>query len=91
VTPGVVVRGLAEPGLDAPEPGEGGGGLSKPELEPRTGDAEFNGCSGSPIIDFERRLVAIVTGGDESSNTVRGVAIQRVLPILEIVDANVGA
>lgn len=46
------------------------------------GHEAFKGCSGAPIVDFERRLVAVVSGGDMKSNTVHGIAIQRVLPNL---------
>jgi hypothetical protein len=49
---------------------------------PHPGHNAFQGSSGSPVCDFSRRLVGIVTGGDIATNTIRGVAIERVLPAL---------
>ena len=46
------------------------------------GHDAFHGCSGSPIVDFNRKVVALVVGGDIPSNTVHGIAINRVLPNL---------
>ena len=50
---------------------------------PHPGHDAFQGCSGAPIVDFNRKLVAVVVGGDTSTNCIRGVAIQRVLPNLQ--------
>lgn len=47
------------------------------------GHEAFRGCSGSPMCDFSRRLVAIVVRGSEDDNTIYGVAIERVLPALQ--------
>lgn len=56
-----------------------------PVLHP--GHDAFQGSSGSPMCDFSRRLVAIVTGGDIASNTIRDVSIERVLPALHFLRA----
>lgn len=50
---------------------------------PHPGHDAFHGCSGAPIVDLNRNIVALVVGGDTSSDMVKGVAIQRVLPNLE--------
>lgn len=55
------------------------------------GHDAFQGCSGSPIVDFNRRVVALVVGGDVPSNTVQGVSIDRVLPNLELLASRRGA
>lgn len=47
------------------------------------GHDAFQGCSGSPIVDFNQRIVALVVGGDLANNTIKGVAIQRILPNLK--------
>lgn len=54
---------------------------------PHTGHEAFHGSSGSPICDFSRRAVGIVVGGDTDMNTIRSVAIQRVLPMLHFLGA----
>jgi len=46
------------------------------------GHDAFHGCSGSPIVDFNRKVVALVVRGDIPSNTVQGIAISHVLPNL---------
>jgi hypothetical protein len=55
------------------------------------GHEAFHGCSGSPIVDLNRNVVALVVGGDLAINTVRGVAINRVLPNLEFLASRGGA
>jgi hypothetical protein len=55
---------------------------------PHAGHDAFQGSSGSPMCDFSRRLVGVVTGGDIATNTVRGVAIERVLPALHFLQAH---
>ena len=47
------------------------------------GHEAFHGCSGSPIVDVNRNVVALVTCGDIPSNTVQGVAIHQALPNLK--------
>lgn len=41
------------------------------------GHNSFRGCSGAPIVDTEQRVVALVSDGDETTGTIRGVAISR--------------
>ncbi|MDR4520933.1 MAG: hypothetical protein R3E36_10110 [Nitrosomonas sp.] len=55
------------------------------------GHEAFQGCSGSPIVDFNRNVVALVASGDVASNTVRGIAIERVLPNLAFLASRGGA
>lgn len=54
---------------------------------PHPGHDAFRGCSGSPIVDFNRRVVGIVVGGDITTNCIKAVAIQRVLANLEFLAA----
>ena len=56
---------------------------------PHPGHEAIRGTSGSPMCDFSRRLVAIVVGGSTDTSTVRGVAIQRVLPALHFLSAHI--
>lgn len=58
---------------------------------PHPGHDAFHGCSGAPIVDFNRKVVALVAGGDTANNTIRGVAIQRVLPNLNFLVSRGGA
>lgn len=44
---------------------------------PHPGHKEFKGCSGAPIVDMKRSVVAVVCDGDVSTNTVRGVSLAR--------------
>ena len=55
------------------------------------GHDAFHGCSGSPIVDLNRNVVAIVVDGDVPTNTVRGVAVNRALPNLEFLASRGGA
>lgn len=41
------------------------------------GHESFKGCSGAPIVDMDRRVVALVSSGDKDAGTVTGVAISR--------------
>ena len=50
---------------------------------PHPGHDAFQGCSGAPIVDFNRKVVALVVEGDTTTNTIKGVAIQRILPSLQ--------
>ena len=58
---------------------------------PHPGHDAFQGCSGSPIIDFNRKAVALVVNGDIPTDTIQGVAISRVLPNLEFLASRSGA
>jgi len=42
---------------------------------PHPGHDSFRGCSGAPIVDMNRQVVALVCSGDTDSNTIRGVSI----------------
>jgi hypothetical protein len=55
------------------------------------GHNAFHGCSGSPIVDMNRNVVALVVGGDVSTNTVQGIAISRVMPNLQFLASRGGA
>lgn len=35
----------------------------------------FKGCSGAPIVDMDRKVVALVCNGNEASDEIRGIAI----------------
>ena len=59
--------------------------FSLPVVHP--GHEAFRGSSGSPMCDFSRRLVSVVVQGSEDDNTIRGVAIARVLPALHFLVA----
>jgi len=37
----------------------------------------FRGCSGAPVVDMNRNIVALVCDGDENSNTIRGISVSR--------------
>lgn len=54
---------------------------------PHPGHDAIRGTSGSPMCDFSRRLVSIVVRGSAEDNTIRGVAIERVLPALHFLAA----
>ena len=44
---------------------------------PHPGHDEFKGCSGAPIVDMNRTVVAVLCNGDAATNTVRGVSLAR--------------
>lgn len=44
---------------------------------PHPGHDSFRGCSGAPIVDTQRRLVALVSSGDEAKNVIYGVSLSR--------------
>ncbi|MEW6667398.1 MAG: hypothetical protein AB1512_19510 [Thermodesulfobacteriota bacterium] len=51
---------------------------------PHPGHNFFKGCSGSPIVDRNQRVVALVIGGDIEKNMVLGIALDRCLPGFEL-------
>ncbi|NGZ88631.1 hypothetical protein [Duganella aceris] len=51
------------------------------------GHDAFHGSSGSPVCDFSRRLLSIMVRGNAEDSTVRGVAVERVLPALQFLAA----
>ncbi|MCX7087791.1 MAG: hypothetical protein NTV00_07030 [Methylococcales bacterium] len=51
------------------------------------GNEAFHGCSGAPIVDFNRNIVALVVGGDPKTNMIKGIAIQRVLANLNFLSS----
>jgi hypothetical protein len=55
---------------------------------PHPGHEAFRGSSGSPMCDFAKRLVSIVVRGNEGDSTIRGVAIQRILPALQFLSSH---
>lgn len=46
------------------------------------GHDSFHGCSGAPIVDMDRRVVALVSSGDEESGTITGVSVLRAVTAL---------
>jgi hypothetical protein len=42
------------------------------------GHETFKGCSGAPIVDRKRRIVALVCSGDMNSNTITGVSVHHI-------------
>jgi len=44
---------------------------------PHPGHEQFQGCSGAPIVDMNRQVIALVCNGDPATNTIRGVSIAR--------------
>lgn len=46
------------------------------------GHDAFKGCSGAPIVDRKRQVVALVCSGDIESNTVTGIAVSHVAEVL---------
>ncbi len=41
------------------------------------GHDSFHGCSGAPIVDTQRHLVALVSSGDDAKNVIYGVSLTR--------------
>ncbi|WP_422015540.1 hypothetical protein [Roseateles sp.] len=54
------------------------------------GHEAFHGCSGSPIVDVNRKVVGLVVGGDIPSDSIQVVAIERVLPNLAFLASRFG-
>lgn len=48
------------------------------------GHESFRGCSGAPIVDMDRLIVALVSNGDEKSSTITGVAISCAVTALNL-------
>ena len=48
------------------------------------GHDSFSGCSGAPIVNMNRNVVALVRGGDTSTNTVHGVSLARYKPLVDL-------
>lgn len=44
---------------------------------PHPGHEFFKGCSGAPIVDMNRQVVALVCNGEIDSNAIRGVSVSR--------------
>jgi hypothetical protein len=42
---------------------------------PHPGHDSFSSCSGAPIVDTQRHLVALVTGGNDVRNVIYGVSL----------------
>ncbi len=47
------------------------------------GHEYFKGCSGAPIVDMNKQVVALVCSGDEAENTIRGVSLSKLRPALD--------
>jgi hypothetical protein len=41
------------------------------------GHDHFKGCSGAPIVDMNKQVVALVCDGDPATNTIRSVSTSR--------------
>jgi len=41
------------------------------------GHEHFRGCSGAPIVDMNKQVVALVCSGDPETNTIQGVSLAR--------------
>ncbi len=46
------------------------------------GHDAFKGCSGAPIVDRKRQIVALVCSGDIESNTITGIAVSHVAEVI---------
>lgn len=51
---------------------------------PHPGHEQFHGCSGAPIIDSQRNVVALVCGGDIETNEIRGINLAKYKVALDI-------
>ena len=56
--------------------------FTMPESHP--GHDEFRGCSGSPIIDANGTVIALLTGGCEIKNEIYGVSLESYRRVLEL-------
>lgn len=57
---------------------------------PHPGHDFFRGCSGAPIVDMNRQVVALVSSGDTESNTIRGVSLSRYKSALDFLYKGAG-
>ena len=48
------------------------------------GHKKFQGCSGAPIIDTKRNIVALVCSGSIEKNEIYGISLQRYKSVIEI-------
>lgn len=48
------------------------------------GHDSFKGCSGAPIADRRRQVVALVCSGDIESNTITGIAVRHVAEAIQV-------
>ncbi|MFA5804266.1 MAG: hypothetical protein WC879_06450 [Melioribacteraceae bacterium] len=53
------------------------------------GHEYYQGCSGAPIIDNEGNIVALVTSGDEDTDTIMGINIKKYKVALDIACNNI--
>jgi hypothetical protein len=49
------------------------------------GNEYYCGSSGAPIADSEGKIVAVVLGGSEKTNTIYGFPLARIASLLELV------
>lgn len=50
---------------------------------PHPGHEAFRGCSGAPVVDRQRRVVALLCSGDIPSNTIAAVSTQYLADIIQ--------
>jgi hypothetical protein len=51
---------------------------------PHPGHVAFKGCSGAPIVDTEKRAVALLLSGNEENNTVSGISLAYLKTTLDL-------
>ncbi len=47
------------------------------------GHDAFEGCSGAPIVDTHRRIVALVSSGDKETNNIRAISVSKYIFALD--------
>jgi hypothetical protein len=50
---------------------------------PHPGHEAFQGCSGAPVVDRQRRVVALVCSGDIPSNTISAVSLRHLAQAIQ--------
>lgn len=50
---------------------------------PHPGHEAFHGCSGSPMVSTDRKIVGLVTSGCDVTNVVHAIAVNRCIPALK--------